>query len=209
MASLISHLSKADHAELLNNLNYLNVKEITEICQISSIPISIFIEASKGEKIKTSDKERKGVLLERIWYYLKSGKVSEPTVLSKKIVRFDDSLKNPRKLDRIYYNQYDKKNKRLLVLLKALTGGRFKDGAIARILLREFWSQGEAPTIEKFARHWLEAQANHTRPNPEWAFLSDLSRGAEVSDWKALRVRKAKSVLKLLKTILSKGTHHV
>jgi hypothetical protein len=58
-------------------------------------------------------------------------------------------------------------------VLKKLTDGRFKNGAIARILARDFWSKGIAPTYEEFASAWVAASDDHTQPNPEWAFLSD------------------------------------
>ena len=37
-------------------------------------------------------------------------------------------------------------------LLRDLTGGRFKDGAVARVLAMQFWTRGEAPTLEASAR---------------------------------------------------------
>jgi hypothetical protein len=101
----------------------------------------------------------------------------------------------------LFYGQYDKTNRKLIALLKSLTSGRFEDGAVARILAREFWSKGEAPTLREYASAWIEASREHTRPNPEWAFLSDRANRLAVSDWKQLRVRKASKVMKLLNQI--------
>jgi hypothetical protein len=36
--------------------------------------------------------------------------------------------------------------------LGELTDGRFRDGAVARVLAMEFWTRGEAPTLAEFAR---------------------------------------------------------
>jgi hypothetical protein len=36
-------------------------------------------------------------------------------------------------------------------LLRDLTAGRFRDGAVAHVLATEFWTRGEAPTFEEFA----------------------------------------------------------
>jgi hypothetical protein len=83
-------------------------------------------------------------------------------------------------------------------LLKELTGGEFEDGAIARILAREFWSRGEAPTFQKYAAAWLVARREHTKPNAEWAYLSDRAGKKDAAEWKRLRVSKAKGVLKRL-----------
>ena len=103
--------------------------------------------------------------------------------------------------DRLHYGQYEKGNRSLTALLKDLTGGHYRDGAIARIPMREFWSRGKAPTFRKFANTWLEASREHTRPNPEWAFLSDRARGAAGAEWKKMRAKKAAGVLKLLSRI--------
>jgi hypothetical protein len=55
-------------------------------------------------------------------------------------------------------------------LLRDLTGGRFKDGAVARILAMEFWTRGEAPTFEEFARSWTRTKAEqHRLLTPEYA----------------------------------------
>jgi hypothetical protein len=79
-----------------------------------------------------------------------------------------------------------------------LRGGKFEDGAIARILVREYWSRGEAPTFRKYAAAWLRARKEHTKPNPEWAFLSDRAEKTAGAEWKKMRARKAKKVMRLL-----------
>jgi hypothetical protein len=61
-------------------------------------------------------------------------------------------------------------------LLRDLTAGRFKDGAVARVLAMEFWTRGEAPTFEAFARSWTKAKAEeHRLLTPEYAYLTDLN----------------------------------
>jgi hypothetical protein len=104
-------------------------------------------------------------------------------------------------MDRILYGQYDKKNVAICDLLKKLTNDDFKDGATARILLNEFWRKGVAPTYREFANAWQHAKENHTKPNPEWAFLSDRADRKDTQDWKQLRTKKAKHVLQVLNRI--------
>jgi hypothetical protein len=89
----------------------------------------------------------------------------------------------------------------MLQLLESLTESRFRNGAIARILARELWAKGVAPTYAQFAQAWLQAMDNHTRPNPEWAFLSDRSEGKDTTELKRLRASKAKRLLKILDRI--------
>jgi hypothetical protein len=100
--------------------------------------------------------------------------------------------------DRLFYGQYDKTNRAMIALLKSLTEGQFENGAIARILAREFWSDGKAPTFHEYASAWVEASREHLKPNPEWAFLSDIASKGAVRDWAKLRTQKASKVMKVL-----------
>ena len=87
-------------------------------------------------------------------------------------------------------------------LLRDLTGGRFRDGAVARVVAMEFWMRGEAPTFEEFARSWTKAKAEeHRLLTPEYAYLTDLRHKRAGGDWKALREAKAKSALETLARI--------
>ena len=87
-------------------------------------------------------------------------------------------------------------------LLRDLTAGRFQDGAVARVLAMEFWTRGEAPTFEDFARSWTKAKTEqHRLLTPEYAYLTDLKHQRAEGDWKALRTAKAKSALKTLARI--------
>jgi hypothetical protein len=84
-------------------------------------------------------------------------------------------------------------------LLRDLTAGQFKDGAVARVLAMEFWTRGEAPTLEAFARSWTKAKAEeHRLLTPEYAYLTDLKHHRADSEWKTVRKAKAKSALKTL-----------
>ena len=188
---------------MLNNLNYLNTAEIKSFCKLHSIPFKITIGMKDGRRKWTRDEDRKGVMLARVRHFLKTGVVLDETRFPHTVVCLDPL---PRKLtatDRLYYGQYDKTNRAFTALLGDLTGGRFRNGAIARILVREFWSRGEAPTFNEFASAWLRASRNHAKPNPEWAFLSDKANKAAISDWKKLREDKASNVMRILDRITS------
>jgi hypothetical protein len=140
-------------------------------------------------------------VLKRIRHFLQTGVVLEQTCFPPAIVCFDPFPETITQDDRLFYGQYDKTNGKLIALLKSLTNGQFENGAIARILARHFWSKGEAPTLREYASAWIQASREHTRPNPEWAFLSDRANKVAVSDWKQLRVHKASKVMKLLNQI--------
>jgi hypothetical protein len=206
MQSLISRLSKPEQQKLLEDLNYLNLGEIKAFSNKHSISYSIWIETRDGRRRITQDNDRKGVILNRIRHYLRTGQILDATCFPVTVVCFDDLPKDLKPTDKLFYGQYDKKNSALVGLLEELTDGQFKNGAVARILAREFWSKGIAPTFQEFARAWLTAKENHKRPNPEWAFLSDRTERKHMSNWKQIRKNKAKHVLSLLNEIGKRGS---
>jgi len=200
-ASPIAKMPKEDRQQLLDDLNYLNMAEIKSFCQRHSIPYRITIETEDGSTRITSEEDRKGVVLSRIRAFLQKGVIAEETRFSARIVCFDSPPAELTPDDRLFYGRYDKSNRQMIALMKELTDGQFRDGAIARILAREFWTRGKAPTFKEFAAAWLQAVQEHTAPNPEWTFLSDRTRGTAAKDWKKLRVKKAAGVLKRLNQI--------
>jgi hypothetical protein len=176
----------------------LNMGEIKQFCKRHDIPYSIWIETPDRGRVKSRDDDRKGVVLDRLRRYLKTGIVPDATCFPASVVCFDEPPQKLEASDRLFYGQYDPKRTRMVALLERLTDRQFKHGALARILAREFWSKSVAPTYEQFAAAWLEAKQNHKRPNPEWAFLSDRSAGKATANWRQLRTRKAKRVLAIL-----------
>lgn len=89
----------------------------------------------------------------------------------------------------------------MMALLEKYSEGKFRNGAIARILAREFWTKGIAPSFKEFAEAWLMDYNQHDKPNAEWTFLADKAEGKNTTEWKKLRIQKAKSVLKILKSL--------
>ena len=199
--SVIAKLPEKERQELLDDLNYLNLAEIKSFCARYSIPYRIALETEDGRRKLTREDDRKGVILHRVRHFLQTGVILEETRFSAAVVCFDPLAGNITADDRLYYGQYDKSNRAMITLLKELTGGKFKNGAIARILAREFWSSGKAPTFRQYASAWLHASREHVSPNPEWAFLSDKAGKKAVSDWKKLRADKAAKVIEILDRI--------
>jgi hypothetical protein len=198
MPSLVADLERVERDKLLKDLNYLNTLEIKTFCRRHSIPYSIWIETGSGSYKKTSDDDRKGVILHRLRHFLLTGKVLPATCFVAEVVSLVGPSVNIKATDRLRYGQYEKNSRPMLRLLRKLTAGQFKSGAIARILAREFWSKGIAPTYKEFAAAWMSAVAEHKRPNPEWAFLSDRAEKKATSQWKRLRSDRAKQVLNIL-----------
>ncbi len=90
----------------------------------------------------------------------------------------------------------------MMQVLKALTDNQFKYGAIAIIVIRDCWAQGQAPTYREYAKLWLAANAAHDRPNAEWAYLTDLNEGRAGRDWKEVRNKKAAAAINILQQLL-------
>ena len=199
MPSLLAHLSPAEQRQLLDDLNYLNMAEIQSICEQHKIPYAIWVETAEGQQRKTGERDRKGVVLARLRKFLRTGKIAPETCFRAAVVCFDPPGKDLSPKDKLFYGQYDKKNRAIFALLKSLTDDAFEDGAIARILAREYWGAGQAPTFEEFAAAWRKARSEHTRPNPEWAFLSDRAKQTAGAHWKKLRREKSKKVISVLR----------
>jgi hypothetical protein len=202
MSNLLSVLTKIEQTRLLEELNYMNLAEIHGFCSERGIPYKIVAECSNGKMRATKDTDRKPIVLARVRRYLRTGQVGQPTRISAQIVREENPPARPGRRDRLYYRWYAKEFEGVMRLLRDLTGGRFQDGAVARVLAMEFWTRGEAPTFEEFARSWTKAKAEeHRLFTPEYAYLTDLRYQRADGDWKALRKAKAKSALETLARI--------
>jgi len=199
MANLLSQLSASESARLLEELNYMNLAEIRGFCSARGIPYRIMAETANGKVKATTDTDRKPIVLARVRRYLATGEVGQPTRIPAPIVREANPPARLGPRDRLYYRWYAKEFTGVLQLLRSLTGGRFKDGAVARILAMQFWTRGEAPTFAQFARSWKKAKAGeHLLLTPEYAYLTDRKHQRADSEWKAVRKAKAASALKTL-----------
>ncbi len=199
MPNLLSQLSASERVRLLEELNYLNLEEIRGFCSARGIPYRVMAESADGKVKATQDTDRKPIVLARVRRYLTTGQVGQPTRLPAQIVRKDGPPARPEPRHRLYYRWYAKEFAGVMRLLRDLTAGRFKDGAVARVVAMEFWTRGEAPTFEEFARSWTKAKAEeHRLLTPEYAYLTDLKHQRAGSAWKAVRQAKARSALKTL-----------
>jgi hypothetical protein len=202
MPNFLSQLTKDEQARLLEELNYLNLEEIRGFCSGRGIPYKILAQYPSGKVKATKDTDRKPIVLARVRHYLATGKVGQPTCIPAEIVRQDDPPARPGPRERLYYRWYSKEHTGIMRSLRELTDGRFQNGAVARVLAMEFWTRGEAPTLEEFARAWTRAKADeHRLLTAEYAYLTDLKHKRAGTEWKSLRKAKAKSALQTLAKI--------
>jgi len=202
MPNFLSQLTKSEQARLLGELNYMNLEEIRGFCSERGIPYRIVAQYSNGKVKVTKDTDRKPIVLARVRRYLTTGQVGQPTRISAQIVREENPPARIGPRDRLYYRWYAKEFEDVLRVLRELTADRFRDGAVARVLAMAFWTRGEAPTLEQFARSWIKAKTDeHRLLTPEYAYLTDLRSQRADADWKAFRKAKAKSALETLARI--------
>ena len=200
--TLLSQLSKAEQGRLLEELNYMNLEEIRGFCSERGIPYKIVARYPNGKVKTTKDTDRKPIVLARVRRYLTTGDVGQPTCIPAAIVREENPPARPGPRDRLYYRWYAKEHAGVMRMLRDLTAGRFRDGAVARVLAMEFWTRGDLPTLDEFARAWTKAKTEeHRLLTPEYAYLTDLKHQRADGDWKALRNAKATAALKTLARI--------
>ena len=180
----------------------MNLEEIRGFCSDRGIPFRIVAEYPDGTIRLTQDTDRKPIVLARVRRYLTTGRIGQPTRIPAKIVRKEKPPARLRPRDRLYYRWYAKEFEGVMRLLRDLTAGQFRDGAVARVVAMEFWTRREAPTFTEFARAWTKARADQgSLLTPEYAYLTDLKHKRAHGDWKALRKAKAQSALKTLDRI--------
>jgi hypothetical protein len=202
MPNFLSKLNTSERARLLEELNYMNLEEIRGFCSPRGIPYRIVAQYAKGRVKATKDTDRKPIVLARVRRYLTTGEVGQASCIPMEIVREEKPPVRPGPRDRLYYRWYAKEHEGVLRLLRELTAGRFRDGAVARVVAMAFWTRGQAPTFEEFARSWMKAKAEeHRLLTPEYAYLTDVKHRRADDNWKALRTAKAKSALKTLARI--------
>ena len=199
---MLSQLSQTEQARLFEELNYLNLAEIRGFCARHGIPFRILAESPGGGARVTNDTDRKPIVLARVRRYLTTGEPGQATRIPASIVRREDPPARPTAHDRMFYRWYAKEFDAVLSLLRQLTAGQFRDGAVARVVAMEFWTRGEAPTFAEFARAWTTAKARQPELlTPEYAYLTDLRDQRADGNWKALRIAKAQSALQTLARI--------
>jgi len=197
----VAALSPEEKKRLFEDIYYLNMQELRDFCDAHAIPYMIRMETADGRVVQTRDADRKGILIDRILHYLITGAIKPATIFRKVVATGAKLGRAPKESDQVFYGQYKNRDPDTLALMKRLTHGKFEFGAIAQEVLRACWSRGEAPTYREFAALWQKAAEDHTGPNPEWAFLTDLARGTAGSDWKKVRNQRAAAVVSILKKL--------
>lgn len=175
MPNLLTQLTKDAQARFLAELNYLNLAEIRGFCSDRGIPYKILSEYPDGEMKVTKDVDRKPIVLARVRDYLATGRVGPPTCIPAEIVRQGDPPARPGPGDHLYYRWYSKEHTGVMRSLGDLTDGRFRDGAVARVLAMEFWTRGEAQPSRSSREPGPKPKASSTAYLPRNTLISPTS----------------------------------
>jgi elongation factor P hydroxylase len=111
---LLAGLTKPQQKELFNNMNYMDMQELKAFCIASGIPFNIYIEMPTGVLKKTSVLDRKGIVLDRIKYYLKTGLVKKPTIFTNAVIAKEKLPAILRANHKVLHGQYKNKNSAIL-----------------------------------------------------------------------------------------------
>jgi hypothetical protein len=195
---LIAALSPSEAKLVSQDIRYLNMDELRRFCDRHGIPYVILVEKADGRLVRSRDRDRKGIVVERVLRFVREGVVGRATIFRRRVVADGPLGRTPVASDPVLYGQYKNRDPGVLELMKSLTDGEFEFGAIAQEVLRTCWSKDEAPTYAEFATLWSRAVKAHRGPNPEWAFLKDRADKTSGPDWKQLRSRRAAAVIALL-----------
>lgn len=206
----VAGLDPRARGTLLDELNYLNTAELRRFCQRHGIPSAVHVSLPDGRLRRTGSVDRKGVVLDRVRSYLLTGEVPGATVIPAWVVSETPLPEEPLPTDRLYFGCYDKHHPGLMAVLRGLTGGKFRNGAVARLLCVKFWTRGEAPTLAEYASAWLVADERglgvERGDHPEAAYLTDRAKGEAGADWKHRRAEIAARVLTVLDQVPPPGT---
>ena len=128
---------------------------------------------------------------------MKKKKVPPKTLYKKKIINFE-KINKVSKNDFIYYGQYKTTNKNILNLLKELTDGKFKFGAISQKIIRKTWKNNELITYENFAKLWEKENKKGEINYPELAYNQFMKKHGSTEEWYKHKKNIMKELSKLI-----------
>lgn len=185
-----------DINNLKSSLLFLHMQELRDICL----------------QLKISDKGTKGILIERIVHFLKTGKEIKqlPVPLISCAQKKKEYPLEPKTL--ILKGSY-KNDLQTRLFFKKLIGEHFHFTAFGIDWINDRWMQSNPPTYQEYADMWQKEYARRkeegSTPKEEWAYINFIqkyvvihpqaSRQEGLDAWEKERMKHKKRVSELLR----------
>src|SRR5262249_8678237 len=82
----LAALEPNETERLLADIYYLNTAELRGFCDAHKIPYTIRIESPDGRFTRSKDADRKGIVIDRVVHFLKTGNVKPATTFRRQVV---------------------------------------------------------------------------------------------------------------------------
>ena len=82
----MTDISKHDESQLRGCLPYLNLAELRDLCRAHDLPLYIHVELPGGGLRRTSDRDHKDIVLDRILTLALQGERLGPTIYARPVV---------------------------------------------------------------------------------------------------------------------------
>lgn len=187
-------LNEQDQQLLYAALHYMKVSELKSCCHSLRLP----------------EQGKKGVLIQRIMNFIKTGIITESRVIPSSSQAASYPFQPLSKHALMLYGSY-KNDTATRMFFKSLIGPHFHFTAFGIDWLNDRWLQGNPPTYQEFATYWIEEteKRKYKKPEPkkEWAYINFLQQNRELSKtealfaWKKLRAEKALLARNMINTL--------
>lgn len=183
-----------DQKFVAENIYYLNISELKSLCELLRCPYEIFLRID-NKYSTTGSCDRKKILIKRIIDVL-NGKKVHKTVYKESVIKLNSVKVRFNKNDLVRYGEYKNGNQNILKLLKTLTDGKFKFGALSCELADKYWRQGIAPSFQEFAKKYMIELGKD--PHPEWKYIDFIRKGGTIKEWKKKRNNVSKKIINMI-----------
>ena len=169
-----------DFVYIKENIYVLSMHELKKICSKLGVDYNIYIETNDGIK-KIYEHLHKEFIIDKIIKVL-SGKKDKKIIYSIDMQKYapTDNIKST---DHIYYGQYNTTDKNIKKLLKTLTNGKFKYGAISQKIIKRHWAKNISLTYKEFAKKWLLEYSKGSVNYDELAYNQFMKTNGNVEEW--------------------------
>jgi hypothetical protein len=173
-----------------DNIYYLNLQEIKQLCKKYDISHNVYYRY-EGIVHKSNIMLRKAKIIKNIILHIHNKKISK-YIIPEINACFDDiklELNN-----NIYFGQFKWTD------MKKIFPEDFKP-VLCHLMLYDLWKKNNTITYKKFIKFYKKNEKKYDSiEHPEWKYIED-NKNSKIKNWKVLRTKIAKKVIKEIKNI--------